>query len=57
VFGKEVMAGFFMGTDPDVLSAVFGFGFLGLSFVAVKIWANRKTSEAESSPVIEEILD
>ena len=57
VLGKEVMAGFFMGTDPDVLSAVFGFGFLGLSFVAVKIWANRKTSEAESSPVIEEILD
>jgi len=57
VFGKEVMSGFFRGTDPDVLSAVFGFGFLGLSFLVVKIWANRKTGKTESGPVIEEILD
>jgi sigma-E factor negative regulatory protein RseC len=57
VFGKEVMAGFFKGTDPDVLSAVFGFGFLGLSFVVVRIWANRKANKTESGPVIEEILD
>ena len=56
VFGKEVMPGFFIGKDPDVLSAVFGFGFLGLSFVIVKIWAGRKTNKTESSPVIEEIL-
>ena len=57
VFGKEVMSGSFVGTDPDVLSAIFGFAFLGLSFVVVKIWSNRKTSEAGSTPVIEEILD
>ena len=57
VFGKEVMSGFFGGTDPDVLSAIFGFGFLGLSFLFVKIWSNRKTTKPESGPVIEEILD
>lgn len=56
VFGKEVMAKFFIGTDADILSAIFGFGFLGLSFVGVKIWANRKTTKTESSPVVEEIL-
>lgn len=56
VFGKEVMAEFFIGTDADILSAIFGFGFLLLSFVGVKIWANRKTAKTESSPVVEEIL-
>ncbi len=57
VFGKEVMAGFFTGADPDVLSAVFGFGFLVLSFVGVKIWSNLRTGTTGSSPVVEEILD
>lgn len=56
VFGKEVMAKFFMGTDPDIFSAIFGFGFFGLSFVGVKIWANRKTTKTESGPVVEEII-
>jgi sigma-E factor negative regulatory protein RseC len=57
VFGKELMPEFFIGTDPDILSAIFGFGFLGLSFLGVKIWANRKTAKTDSSPVVEEILD
>ena len=56
VFGKEVMAGFFIGTDPDMLSAVFGFGFLLLSFAVVKIWANLAAQKTESGPVIEEII-
>ena len=56
VFGKEVMSASFAGTDPDVLSAIFGFAFLGLSFVVIKIWSNRKTNEAGSTPVIEEII-
>jgi sigma-E factor negative regulatory protein RseC len=56
VFGKEAMPHFFAGTDPDILSAVFGFGLLGLSIIAVKMWANRTTNETESSPIIEEIL-
>jgi sigma-E factor negative regulatory protein RseC len=57
VFGKEFMPEFFIGTDPDILSAIFGFGFLGLSFVGVKIWSSLKADKTESGPVIEEILD
>ena len=56
VFGKEVMPNFFRGTDSDILSAVFGFSLLVLSFLAVKLWANRKTDSAGSLPVIEEII-
>jgi sigma-E factor negative regulatory protein RseC len=56
VFGKEVMPELFIGTDPDILSAIFGFGFMGLSFVGVKIWSNLNADKTESGPVIEEIL-
>ena len=56
VFGKEFMPELFTGTDPDILSAIFGFGFLALSFVGVKIWSNLKADKTESGPVIEEIL-
>jgi sigma-E factor negative regulatory protein RseC len=57
VFGKEIMARFFRGTDPDSLSAIFGFGFLALSIIGARIWTNRKSSKKELTPVIEEILD
>ena len=56
VFGKEVMPELFIGTDPDILSAIFGFGFMGLSFVGVKIWSNLNADKTESGPVIDEIL-
>ena len=57
VFGKEIMARFLGGTDPDTLSAIFGFGFLALSIIGVKIWSDRKSGKKELTPVIEEILD
>jgi len=56
VFGKEFMPELFTGTDPDILSAIFGFGFMCLSFVGVKIWSNLKADKTESRPVIEEII-
>jgi sigma-E factor negative regulatory protein RseC len=56
VFGKEFMPELFIGADPDILSAIFGFGFMGLSFAGVKIWSNLKADKTESGPVIEEIL-
>lgn len=56
VFGKEVMPQFLVGADSDILSAFFGFSFLGLSFIAVKIWSNLRTDKTESSPVVEEII-
>jgi sigma-E factor negative regulatory protein RseC len=57
VLGKEIMPVFLPWMDPDLLSAIFGFGLLALSFIGVKKWANRKTGKTESRPIIEEILD
>ena len=56
VFGKEVMGRFFTHSDPDVLSAVFGFAFFIMSFFIVKVWSNIAGRKTESKPVIEEIL-
>ena len=57
IFGKEIMPEFFSETDPDTLSAIFGFGFLALSIFGVKIWMHRRKDRTENTPVIEEILD
>lgn len=56
VVGKELMAKVFTTMDPDILSAVFGFGAMAVSFVAVKLWSNAAGRKVESKPVIEEIL-
>lgn len=57
VFGKEVMSRVFPESDPDILSAIFGFAAFILSFVIVKFWSGRASSKTESRPVIEEILN
>jgi sigma-E factor negative regulatory protein RseC len=57
VFGKEIMARFFRGTDPDILSAIFGFGAFILILAMVKIWSNSAGKKIESKPVIEEVLN
>ncbi len=56
VIGKEVMPGFFPSMDTDSLSAVFGFSFLIISFILVKIWAGSQGKKTASTPVIEEII-
>jgi sigma-E factor negative regulatory protein RseC len=56
VLGKELMGRIFPGMDPDILSAVFGFGAFALSFILVKVWTNAASKKAETKPVIEEIL-
>jgi positive regulator of sigma E activity len=57
VFGKEIVSRFLPGRDPDILSAIFGFGAFILSFFIVKIWTSRASTKTESRPVIEEILN
>ena len=57
VVGKELMSRVFTSADPDMLSALFGFGACILSFLIVKIWAHKAGSKAESMPVVEEILN
>ncbi|MEW6108959.1 MAG: SoxR reducing system RseC family protein [Nitrospirota bacterium] len=56
VLGKEVFSRFFEGMDPDILSAIFGFGAFMVSFVIIKIWTVTAGKRADSRPVIEEIL-
>jgi sigma-E factor negative regulatory protein RseC len=57
VVGKELFASYFKSTDPDIVSAAFGFGACALSLLAVKLWSGRASKKAELKPVIEEILD
>ena len=57
VFGKEVMSRFFPSRDPDILSALFGFGFLAISFILIKFWSQQQAKKTESTPVVEEILE
>ena len=56
VMGKEFFSGFFVSLDPDIVSALFGFGAFILAFILVKIWSTRIAKETAYKPVIEEIL-
>jgi sigma-E factor negative regulatory protein RseC len=57
VFGKEVMGRFFPHADPDIFSAVFGFGAFIVSFFVVKIWSGKADKKVESKPIVEEVLE
>jgi len=56
VIGKEFLSAIFTGTDPDILSAFFGFSMLIVSFIIIRFWTNALGRKTESKPVIEEIL-
>ena len=56
VMGKEFFSSRFPFLDPDIVSALFGFGAFILSFILVKIWSARIAKETAYKPVIEEIL-
>jgi len=57
VAGKEFFSSLFSSLDPDIVSAIFGFGAFILAFISVKIWSVRIEKEAAYKPVIEEILE
>ncbi|MFN3480160.1 MAG: SoxR reducing system RseC family protein [Thermodesulfovibrionales bacterium] len=59
IIGKELLASIhpFTGLDPDVVSAITGFGAFVLSFLVVKIWSMKIEKKIEYKPVIEEILE
>lgn len=56
VAGKEFMSPLFPESDPDLLSAIFGFGACMISFAAVKFWTVMSGKRTKSKPVVEEIL-
>ena len=57
VLGKEILSKQFKGIDPEMLSAIFGFGFLALAFLGIKIWSKKVERKIETKPVIEEIIE
>jgi sigma-E factor negative regulatory protein RseC len=57
VLGKEVLSHYFNEFDPDIISAIFGFGAFIISFIYIKFWSNRVGKKLELKPVIEEILE
>ena len=57
VLGKELLSHFFAGSDPDMVSAVAGFGAFLLSFLFIKLWSSKQNEKPEAKPVIAEILD
>ncbi|MCL5024318.1 MAG: SoxR reducing system RseC family protein [Nitrospirae bacterium] len=57
VAGKEVFSRFFPAMDPDLVSAIFGFGAFFVSFILVKLWSMRVQKKPEYKPVIEEIIE
>jgi positive regulator of sigma E activity len=56
VLGREVLAQYFTGMDPDSVSAIFAFGAFALSFLIVKVWSTRAEKRVEYKPVVEQIL-
>jgi sigma-E factor negative regulatory protein RseC len=56
IIGKEYLGIFFPSADPDLLSAMAGFGFMLMSFVGVKLFIKRFERKKELVPVIEGII-
>ncbi|GMT47009.1 MAG: hypothetical protein IEMM0007_0575 [bacterium] len=57
VLGKEFLPWFFSGVDPNLLSAVGGFGLFILTFIAARQFSLRMEKKTEYKPVVEEILE
>jgi sigma-E factor negative regulatory protein RseC len=56
VIGKEYISKIFPGMEPDLVSAVSGFGFFIFSFLVMKFILKRYEGKKEYMPVIEEIV-
>ncbi len=57
VLGKEFFSRILTTVDPDMVSAIFGFGAFLLAFIVVKLWSMRVEKKTEYMPVVEEILE
>ena len=59
IIGKEILSPLhpFKNLDPDILSALTGFGAFIISFLIVKLWSGRVEKKVEYKPVIQEIIE
>ncbi|MCL4536171.1 MAG: SoxR reducing system RseC family protein, partial [Nitrospirae bacterium] len=56
ILGKEYLSRLLPNTDPDIVSAIGGFGLFILTFLFMKVWMKRYEGKQEYMPVIEEII-
>ncbi|WP_333654227.1 SoxR reducing system RseC family protein [Dissulfurispira sp.] len=56
IVGKEYLSRFLPNMDPDIVSAIGGFGLFALSFLFMKVWMKRYEGKKEYMPVISEIV-
>lgn len=56
VVGKEFLAGYYPSIDPDLVSAMAGFGFMIIAVFLVKFAIKKFENKKELVPVIEEII-
>ncbi len=56
IVGKNIGEAYFLHTSSDLVAAIFGFGSLIASLIAVKIWSGKLESKTESKPFIGEII-
>jgi positive regulator of sigma E activity len=55
--GRAYLCSLFPSVDPDLISACSGFGFLFLTFAAIKLSSQLFDTKKEYMPVIEEIIN
>jgi positive regulator of sigma E activity len=56
IVGKEYLSRFLPNMDPDIVSAIGGFGLFALSFLFMKVWMKRYEGKKEYMPIIESIV-
>lgn len=57
VIGKEYFSRFFPAMDPDIVSAIGGFGLFAVTFLFMKGLLKKQEGIKESMPVIETIVN
>lgn len=57
VIGKEYLSKLLPNMDPDIVSAMGGFGLFALSFLFMKFWSKQYEGKKEYMPIIEEIVN
>ncbi len=57
IIGKNTGDVYFQKINSDILSVIFGFIALTISFFIVRAWSKKVETKTEYKPVIEEILN
>ena len=56
VIGKEYLSKILTNVDPDMASAIGGFGLFAITFFGLRLFSKRFEDKKEYMPVIEEII-